>query len=69
MKIIKDNHTKKVEKSVKTHTCRWCRSGFEYDKSDVQRGNLFLSQREEYKNIDGLCCLCCELFDNLNNGY
>lgn len=69
MKIIKDNHTKEVEKPINTHTCRWCKSVFEYDKSDVQIGDIVLSQREEYKNIEGLYCPCCELFDNLNNGY
>lgn len=69
MKIIENNFKSKKDHKPEVHTCRWCRSKFEYDRSDIRRGNIVYSQREEDRNIEGLICPCCDQFDNLNNGY
>jgi uncharacterized protein with PIN domain len=69
MKVIENNHNNRFEMKSQRHICRWCKSKLEYTKDDIIKGNIVLSQQEEYRNIDGLICPCCKQFDNINNGY
>lgn len=69
MKIINNNFNTKIVEKSERHTCRWCKSIFEYELSDISYGDISLSQQEEYYNIKGLICPCCNRFDNIKNGY